>query len=427
LRVVATGLNRGLPTLGAAGGGVPALEPLARLAAAAVTHRTAERSVLERLEGLAGEALDDLAGAGDGVVVVATCNRFEIYIDDGSGSGVGLAAEWLRERSGVEPVTLRGRQAAWHLFRVAAGLDSAILGDHEVVVQVRDSWLRAREAGLTTRLLDEVFHRAVAAGRRVRRETGLGEGSIGYPAAAAQLAARLLGGLDGRRLLIVGAGQAARGALKSVCSKWAPARVAVANRSVERAVEALAEAGCPGEAAPLAEAPRLALESDAVIAAVSLGGAKLFPADLVAGSPAVFIDISVPPVTEKVPGKVYLMGDVEEEARRSLERRRRWIPRAEEILREELEKLEERLRLLPAEEALRSIMNAARSLMERELALAARNIEKGVPPEEALRVALNSYTKKMARPLAEALRQLSARGCSDCAGEIARAYAEATR
>ncbi len=403
------------------------MEPLERLAAAVVTHRDAGKEVLERLERLAGEALDELAGAGEGLVVVATCNRFEIYLDDPTGTGLGVAAAWLGERSGVEPRRLRGRQAAWHLFRVAAGLDSAILGDHEVVVQVRDAWLRAKEEGLTSRLLDEVFHRAVAAGRRVRRETGLGEGAVGYPAAAVQLAARLLGGLDGRRVLVVGAGQAARSALKALCGRWSPSSLVVANRTVERAAEALAEAGCDGEAAPLAEAPKLALGSDAVIAAVSLGGATLFPRSIVEGSPAVFVDISLPPVTERVPGKVYLMGDVEEEARRSLEQRRRWVPRAEEILREELGKLEERLHTLPAEEALRRIMSAASSLMERELELARRNIERGMPPEEALRIALNSYTKKMARPLAEAFKALARNGGASCVEEVARAYEAAAR
>ncbi len=401
------------------------MEPLSRLAAVVVTYRDAGKEVLEGLERLADKALDELAGAGEGIVVVATCNRFEIYLDDPRGTGVEVAASWLKEKSGVEPRLLRGRSAAWHLFRVAAGLDSAILGDHEVVVQVRDSWLKAKEGGLTSRLLDEVFHRAVAAGRRVRRETGLGEGAVGYPAAAVQLASRLLGGLDGRSVLVVGAGQAARSALKVLCSKWSPARLTIANRTLGRAMEALEEAGCQGDAVPLEEAPKLALESDLVIAAVSLGGGKLFPRGITEKSPALFVDISLPPVTERIPGKVFLMNDVEEEARRSLEQRRKWVPKAEEILREELGKLEERLHVLPVEDALRSIMNTASIIMERELALAEKNIARGMNPEEALRIAMKSYTKKMARSLAEALKQLAATGHGACVDEIARAYAQA--
>lgn len=397
---------------------------LGGLRAVIVTHRGAGHSVLETLEGRAGEALEELEGAARGIVVVATCNRFEIYLDDPSGGGAALASSWLGERAGIKPRVLEGRRAAWHLFRVAAGLESAILGDHEVVVQVRDSWLRSKELGLTTPLLDEVFHRAVAAGRRVRRETGLGEGAVGYPSAAVQLAARLLGGLDERNILIVGAGQAARGMLRSLCSKWTPGSVAVANRTPSRAVEALREAKCEGEVLNLTEAPKAALRADAVLAAVSMGGARLFKRELVETSPAVFVDISVPPVTDHVPGRVYLSGDVEEEARRSLEQRMRWIPKAEEILAEEMEALLRKLATRPVDEAMNAIMRFAEAIMDRELNRAIRNMERGVPPDEALRVALNSFSKKFARQLRIALIEAARRDAS-IVELVRRSYEEA--
>ena len=186
------------------------------LVAVYTTFRDVGEDVLGRLGGLVEEAYRAALGA-RGAVVLSTCNRFEVYLDDPDGVAWRRVAEFIESNGGVVRVA-RGAEAARRVLRIAAGLESAILGEPEILGQVRDAWRAAREAGRTTPLLDSVFHAALVAGKRVREETGISRGNASYPSAAVSLAARSLGGLDGLRVLVAGGGEAGLGMLRVLCA-----------------------------------------------------------------------------------------------------------------------------------------------------------------------------------------------------------------
>jgi glutamyl-tRNA reductase len=376
---------------------------LEKLEALVLTYREASVDAVASLEGRADEAYETLTPLADGVVVLATCNRFEVYADN-----VRDRDRFLRELEGLtnglsrRARLLHGLEAVKHLFRVAAGLDSVIVGDNEVLGQVRKAWLYAREKGYTTQLLDLVFHQALLAGKRVREETGLSRGNVGYPSAAVALAASRLGGLDGRKVLVVGAGKASRVMLSLVCGKWAPRTVVIANRTAERGLEAsIRYCGGLADAIPLDALAGLR-SFDVAFVAVASGfeEASVIPqlADLV-------IDISTPRV---VYGRNVLdHNDVARYALKALEGRRAEVSRAEAIVEEEVEKLVKRLRLKRADAAIAAVMNYVQSVVDSESREAIARLRGGAKPEEVVPAALYSLAKRVLHPLFQALREAS--------------------
>ena len=179
-----------------------------RLSLVGVSHRRApvelrERVALDR-DGSA-ELARRLADGGE-AVVLSTCNRTELYLardsDDGELAAMSFLLEQGPEFEGVA-YRLHDDAAALHLFRVAAGLDSLVPGEGEILGQVRD----AANAGSPGPFLDRLFRQALSTGRKVRVETAIGEAPSSVPAAGAALAQQVFGDLTGRRVLLLGAGR----------------------------------------------------------------------------------------------------------------------------------------------------------------------------------------------------------------------------
>lgn len=329
-------------------------------------------------------------------VVLATCSRLEVYYTDPRVPGIleETLPGWALDAGRI----LEGIEAVRHLFRVAAGLESPIIGEHEILGQVRRAWLRAREEGKTGPLLDLVFHRAMVAGRRARSETGIGHGAVGYPEAAVEAAAARLGSLDGRRIAIVGAGQAGVAMLVSLCSKYQPASVDVYNRTVEKAVEAAGRCG-RGRGLPLEALPREPGAYDALLVALG-GGARLPEGSWRAAR--VIVDISKPPAVEGP--KVVGFSEVEELARANMERRRRWIPAVEEIIEDEIGRLMAEIERRRADRAIQALMDYASREMEREIERILRNLDRHPDLRSALEAGFSSYTRRLLHPLFRMLR-----------------------
>ena len=221
------------------------------LAVVGANHRTAPIELRERLAlGRAelADALRTLAGDDGEAVVLSTCNRTELYLsgphpDAAVGRGLGL----MSHRLGLaEDLALRHlyvhreRHAVQHLLRVAAGLDSMILGEPQIQGQVRDAYAAAREAGadhpVVGPALNRLFQSALAAGGRVRSETGLGIGAASISSAAVELAKKIFGSLRGRRALVLGAGEMSEVTLECLRSEGVRSTI-VANRTWDRARE----------------------------------------------------------------------------------------------------------------------------------------------------------------------------------------------
>lgn len=214
------------------------LEPLS-FHVVGVSHHSAAVGVRERFALSPGEVADLLErerSVGRAGLFLATCNRCELYW-----WGEYDAEGWFRDFAGArgagsDEVLLRldGPPAVRHLFTVVAGLDSQILGETEIMGQVRRAYDLARGAGTTTREMDTIFSAALACGRRVRSETLLGRHPASVSSAAVGLAAGELAGIEDREVLVLGAGEAAEGALRALDASRAR-RVTLLNRHAERA------------------------------------------------------------------------------------------------------------------------------------------------------------------------------------------------
>jgi glutamyl-tRNA reductase len=221
---------------------------VSELLALGISHKTATLELRERLaltEGRAAGVLNELRTHEQvsEAAAISTCNRTELYLvvtDPVEAENVALGA--LSRQAGIRPTELieslyshRGIGAARHLYRVASGLDSMIVGEAEIQGQVKRAYELALVEGATGPILNRLFRGALAAGKRVRGETRIGEGGISVPSAAVELATRTLGELTGRHVLLIGAGETAELTARALTARGVET-VFVANRRHDRAI-----------------------------------------------------------------------------------------------------------------------------------------------------------------------------------------------
>jgi glutamyl-tRNA reductase len=322
-----------------------------------LNHRTAPLDLLERVTvpaaGLS-KALADLRSRGDldEAVVLSTCMRTEVYATaDRFHPAVQAVRNFLCERSFLAPedvadhlTVLYDDAAIAHLFSVAAGLDSAVLGESEVLAQVRGAWDAARAEGTAGPVLSGVFRHAVEVGKRVRSETAIARGTTSISQAAVALAADRLGGLAGRRVLVLGAGDMGEGMTVALAGAGV-ADVLVANRTQTRASSLAERVG--GRAIDVAELPAALASVDVLLTSTGAPSPLLTVEDLVpvlpqrAGRPMLIVDIAVPrdvePAVRSLDGVTVLdLDDLRAFARTGLEERRREVSRVQVIIDEEV-------------------------------------------------------------------------------------------
>ena len=322
------------------------------LALIGVSHRNASLARREALA-LAPDAvpqhlarLRSIDGVRE-VALLATCNRTEVYLVADDEAAIQRASELWRQGfspAGVdEHYTLSGPAAAEHLLRVACGLDSAILGDGQILGQVRQAYATARASQSTGAWLNRLFETALRAGKRARYETVLGRGATTTASAAVDMVARMTGSLDQRQVLIVGAGETAKLAARHL-ARLRPARLIIANRTIESAEEIASRLGAT--AIGLTELSAALAGADVVVSATSRPGAVI-SADLLRhvmaarpGRPLLAVDLAVPRDIEEQAGAVAgvtLVGldRVQADASRNLAARTASIPQVQTIVADE--------------------------------------------------------------------------------------------
>ena len=376
---------------------------LDELVAVAITHKWAPLDVVGAYETRVDEAYAALEGTAEELVVLATCNRFEVYALSPSPGFYVRLEEFLGEDSRFVR-SFRGLEAARHLFRVAAGLESAILGENEILGQVSRAYEEARRRGTVGKYMSLLFHYAVKVGKLVRTKTMISYGSVGAPGAAVHAAEKVLGGFNGRTVLVVGAGEAGSIIARLVRQRAPRARILVANRTLEKAVRLAEEVR--GEAYPLEELPRLIPLADVVFVAVTVDKPLLTRSMLESAKRgALVVDISNPPAVEHpVPGHLGYIGlqGLEQVIRETLELRLREVPRAERIVEEQLGLFAKAWRRRAADEAIAVFMEYARRVAEEEVEeFISRLRGAGVDGAavEASRAFAESLVKKLYRPL----------------------------
>jgi glutamyl-tRNA reductase len=316
-----------------------------------ISHHRAPVELRERvaLDPAAAAALARRLAAETGeAVCLSTCNRTELYVagDDPARAEADAEAA-LVGIAGVDELApalyrLRDEAAALHLFRVAAGLDSMVPGEGEILGQVRAAY----EAGAAGPLLDRAFRQALHAGKKVRTETAIAEAPASVSSAAAALAEQVFGDLSGCSILLVGAGKISELAARNLLSRGARIAV-VANRSLDRAGGLAARLG--GEAVALAQVEQELVRADVVVSSTGAPGFVL-GREAVAralrarrGRPLFLFDLAVPrdldPAIDSLDGcYLYDIDDLEAVVSETLAGRRREAERAEAIVAEEAER-----------------------------------------------------------------------------------------
>jgi glutamyl-tRNA reductase len=242
-----------------------------------VSHRTAPVELRERLDFSArgvDSALTALAATppNDEAAIVSTCNRVELYVGCSDPDTARHAIERFLSDFHAVPLdqlsphlyTKTGQDAVTHLFRVAAGLDSLVMGEPQVLGQVKEAFNLASQLGCTGPMLNKLFHTAFAAGKRVRTETALSEGAVSVSYAAVALARKIFGNLKGRTVLVLGAGE--MGKLTAIhMQSQGIRRLVIASRTASHAASLAESIG--GTAIPWESLTTVLAEADILITA----------------------------------------------------------------------------------------------------------------------------------------------------------------
>jgi glutamyl-tRNA reductase len=338
------------------------------IALVGLSHHVAPVELRERVTLDAAGAAELAHRFGD-AVCLSTCNRTELYLE---GVDEAHAVAALEELAG-EPLDgvlyrLHEDAATLHLFRVAAGLDSLVPGEGEILGQVRDAY----EAATPGPVLDRVFRQALAVGKRVRTETAIGESPASVSSAAAALAAQVFGDLQGRRVLLVGAGRIGELAASNLASRGATI-AAVANRTIEHARELAHRFGA--QPVSLDDIGAYLGDVDVVVSSTAAPGVVLHLADVPAKrrAPLFFIDIAVPrdldPEIASLGGCfLYDIDDLEAVVAETLAGRRAEAERAEQLVAEEAERFRSWRASLDVVPAIASLRARAEEIRAAELA-----------------------------------------------------------
>jgi glutamyl-tRNA reductase len=355
-----------------------------------LSHRTAPLGLRERVDfqGRVEAALRALAARGSTheAVVLSTCNRAEVYAAcEELGSARADLGAFVGEFHGVDRAELAPHiydlvdlDAARHLLSVAAGLDSMVVGEPQILGQVKEAHTLATGAQTVGPVLNRLFHSSFAAGKRVRTETGLASGAVSVSFAAVALARKIFGDLKGRSVLVVGAGEMGKLTARHLKAQGVQ-QVTIVSRTMAHAART-AEAIGGARAAPWEEMDAVLGASDIVITATGAGTTILTKGHIEAvmrarrDAPLFIIDIAVPRDVEAAAGEIeqvflYNIDDLQATVRENLARRASEVLRAESIVAEEAGKFGAWLRsrgAIPTVVALRQkFENIRRAELER--------------------------------------------------------------
>jgi glutamyl-tRNA reductase len=361
---------------------------MSELLALGVSHKTAPLDLRERLaltEGRAAGALrelTDVAGIHE-AAAISTCNRTELYLvvsDPVEAESTALGV--LTRQAEIRPTellghlySLRSGEAARHLFRVTAGLDSMILGEAEIQGQVKRAYELALVEGGTGPILNRLFRGALAAGGRAREETGISEKNVSIPSVAVELARRTLGDLGERRVLVVGAGETAELLARALVSRGV-ATVFVANRHYDRAIGLAQRFG--GNAVRFEELPEQLEQADIVVSATNSPHHIVERDELEQvmkireGRPLLLVDIAVPrdvePACREIAGvSLHDIDDVQQIAERNASGREAEARPAERILDAEQDRFERWLASLEVVPTIAALRERADEVVRRVL------------------------------------------------------------
>jgi glutamyl-tRNA reductase len=418
-----------------------------RLLLLGVNHTTAPIAVRERLAipghrlADATRTLADQPGIRE-ALILSTCNRVEILtVQD------GVDQENAEQRAGLQAPTLsvikflhdylqiretdlephvyeyRERDAIRHLFRVASSLDSMVVGEPQILGQVKQSWTVAREVGAVKTMLDPLLQRAFSVAKKVRTETQIGNTTVSVASVAAELARKIFGSLAGKTVLLVGAGKMSDLTARHLIQQGAMTLL-VANRTESKAqaiADALRTPTITTGVIPLDQLHEQAYRADIVI--TSTGAGQIFTVESARAllqrrknRPVFFIDIAVPrdvaPEVNKVDGCfVYDIDDLQQVAMQNTAVRSREAEAAESIVTREVARYSDRISQAPVTESIKELLLGAEEVRQQEIARTLHQLTREPLSADQL-AAIDRLTKsltgKLLHPQIAALREMAA-------------------
>jgi glutamyl-tRNA reductase len=403
-----------------------------------LSHQTAPVGVRER-HSVASDACPGLAEKLvahrelDEAAIVSTCNRTELFaVSSSHDSAAERLFAFLRHEVGDGTLTpertfeVRDAEVARHLFRVSASLDSMVLGEAQILGQIKESYRMAVEARACGPVLNRMFQSAFRCAKRVRSQTGLGASPVSVARIGVQLASEIFESLSGKAILLLGAGEMAESAAHGLREAGADT-VVVVNRSPEPA-RRLADR-LVGRAASLEDLPTELETADVMLASLAVDS-PVIGFDMLAdamwrrqGRPLLIVDLGIPRNVDPQVGQLkdvytYDLDDLEQVAERGRARRAGEVPAAEQIVTAEVERFErwrEELRIAPA---IRGLLERAGEVARSE---ALRAADHSPEAREALeRLAQGVVAKLLHRPL-ERLRAEAAKGSGPYYADAVRA------
>ena len=341
-------------------------------------------------------------------VVVSTCNRFEVYVGTSDLNDARAALESLvmntlpYHKDGADHFILEGKDSVNHLYRVVCGLDSMMIGEDQIQHQVKEAYRNALERGHVGRRLNSVFTRALSVGKRIRTETKLNNGAVSVGSAAVQMAEEHFGSLEGRTVVVIGAGEMATLIAKNLKGKSLKA-VFVSSRTYEHAKLLAYE--LDGVAIGRESLPEVMRMSDIVLVATAAPHILIHKNDVedaIRGreEQLLIIDISMPSNVAQdvsdVPGvRVCRMDGLKEISLANMTKRKQAISEAEEIVMDELKTYEEELKERDAGLLIGQLSRQLAEIREQELRRACHRLESAVDMREVMEDLSNALVAKI--------------------------------
>jgi len=396
-----------------------------------ITHKTARVMLMEsvaakeKVQALA--ELRAIAGVEE-CLYLQTCNRIEIYLVAENPQTTAVAAkDFLAKQAKTHANEVLkateisiDTEAFNHLLRVTSGMESMVIGEDQILNQVWDAYLEADNAKTLGPILKHLFNRAMTVGRRVRNTTGINKGAVSIGSAAVELAVTLLGNLEDKKILVMGAGEIGTLVSKALARRCL-SPIFIANRTYDRAVK-LAH-GLKGEAVRFDKFDQVMVDADVIICATSAPHFLLTKPIITRlmsqrnnTGPMIIIDISNPRNVEKTVGavtgaKLYCIDDLQTIADRNKAQREKTIEHAQELLTDELITLEDDMKSLSVRLIISEILSEAEQVRKREL-LTALNMLGNL--DERQKQIINDLTSILLKqtfiPIVENLRSAAKNG-----------------
>ncbi|MFA7488595.1 MAG: glutamyl-tRNA reductase [Lysobacteraceae bacterium] len=416
------------------------------LLALGLNHQTAPVSLREKLA-ITPSALSDVLGdltTQQGVVeaaVLSTCNRTEIYCRVEAGAE-HLPEHWLAQFGQLRPDQLdtylyrhRDGEAVRHLFRVATGLDSMVLGEPQILGQVKEAWQAARASGALKTPLDRLFQQTFAVAKRARTDTRIGAHPVSVAFAAVRLAQRVFSALDQATVLLIGAGDTIELAARHLADHKVK-RLLVANRTLEHAQALASRFG--GVALPLDDLERHLAEADIVLSATA-SREPILHREAVKQAlrqrrhrPMFLLDLAVPRDIEPAISELddvflYSVDDLEQVIDENRRSRREAANQAEAIIELQVEHYLSWWRASGEQDTLKQLRQSSEATRDAVLARAGEMLTQGRSPQQALEYLAHTLTNKLLHAPSVALRQAAQQGDRELLHAAARLFDSSDR